>query len=95
MAQSSPMKKIKLSGRELSVLRAIDFATGTKGQEIIDRTRLDPEDLTDMLNAFIELGFLEAEPYRERVPHEAMPETIFQINPGYSHDLSNAIRNRW
>jgi hypothetical protein len=89
------MKKIKLSGRELSVLRAIDFATGTKGQEIVDRTRLDPEDVTDMLNAFIELGFLEAEPSSERVAQEAMPGTTFQINPGYSHDLSHAIRNRW
>ena len=89
------MRKIKLSGRELSVLRAIDFATGSTGAELETRTRLEPEELSDIVNAFLDAGFVETNPPSEKITVEQLAGVKVEINPGYSHDLSDAIRRRY
>ena len=37
------MREIKLSGREAVVIRAIGFAVGVSGQELLEATRIEPE----------------------------------------------------
>jgi DNA-binding MarR family transcriptional regulator len=59
------MKQIKLSGRERAVLRAIDFSTGTLGQDLLEHTRLQPEDLVDILNGLMDVGYAEVVPFSE------------------------------
>lgn len=89
------MRKIKLSGRELSVLRAIDFATGSTAEELVHRTRMDAQDVTDILNAFLVCGFVETTPPHEQVAPDQLAGLRVEINPGYSHQLSQAIRSRF
>ena len=45
------MKQIKLSGRELAILRSIDYANGSTGNEIRERTAIEGGDVADTLNA--------------------------------------------
>ncbi len=86
------MKEIKLSGRERTVLRAIDFSTGTSGVDLMTRTNIEAEDLVDVLNALIGVGYAEVVPYAESTSLETFHESIFDVNPSYAFDLRAAIR---
>jgi len=82
------MKTLKFSGRETAVIRAIDFATGTLGSEILAKTRLDLPDALDILNALLDAGFIETTPaQQEHVEPAAFLQTTFEVNPAYAHDL--------
>ncbi len=88
------MRDIKLSGREAAVVRAIGFAESMLGAEILDSTRMEPEDVGDTLNGLIAAGFVETIPYAEQVDLAEMPSTAFEVNPAYVHELRNAIARR-
>lgn len=85
------MKQIKLSGREATVVRAIGFALPLPGAEIQEITRLSDEDLTDILNGLMVVGYVEPTPYSEQVSIERVRETEFEINSAYAHELKTAI----
>ena len=88
------MRNIKLTGREVAVIRAIGFSEAMNGAEIQNHTRLDPEDLTDTLNALMSAGFVESVPYAEQISMAEMPVTSFELNPGYIHGLKTAMLRR-
>ncbi len=88
------MRDIKLSGREAAVVRAIGFAESMLGAEILDSTRMEPEDVGDTLNGLIAAGFVETIPYAEQVDLAEMPATAFEVNPAYVHELRVAISRR-
>ena len=88
------MKQIKLSGREMVVLRAIGFALAIPGAEIQEATRLPDEDLADVLNGLMVVGYVECTPYAESVPAERVRETEFEVNSAYAHELKEALRRR-
>jgi helix-turn-helix protein len=88
------MRNIKLTGREISVVRAIGFAEAVSGAEIQDATHMDPEDVTDTLNSLLSAGFAESVPFREEVEMAEMPVTAFEINPAYAHELRAAMIRR-
>ena len=88
------MRIIRLSGREASVVRAIGFADAALGSEIQDQTRMEPEDVTDVVNSLIAAGFVESIPYCEQVSLAEFPVTSFEVNPAYSHQLRFAVQNR-
>ena len=85
-------REIKLNGRELGVMRTIGFGLGVPGAEIQERTNIDPEDLCDVLNTLLDIGYLETETTKERVTLEEMPTELFEINPSYASDLKAAMR---
>jgi hypothetical protein len=85
------MRMIKLTGREASVVRAIGFNESMLGAEIQDFTRMESQDVTDVLNGLIAAGFVESIPYCEEVDLAAMPGTAFETNPAYAHDLKRAL----
>ena len=85
------MRVIRLSGREASVVRAIGFADAVLGAEIQDLTRMEIEDVTDVLNSLIAAGFVESIPYAEQVDLADLAATSFEVNPAYSHQLRAAI----
>jgi hypothetical protein len=89
------MKELKLSGRESSVLRAIDFATGTIGAEILVKTRIDAQDALDILNSLLDAGYLETNPPQQNhVELKAFYHTLWEVNPAYAHDLKKSfVRN--
>lgn len=88
------MKQIKLSGREMVVLRAIGFALPLSGAEIQDATRLSDEDLADVLNGLMVVGYVESAPYAETLAAERVRETEFEVNSAYAHELKEALRRR-
>jgi hypothetical protein len=86
------MKEIKLSGREMAVLRAIDYATGSTGNEIREKTAIDGSDLADLLNSLCEIGYTEVFPFVEPVTFLNYAESRFEINPSYALQLKEAMR---
>ena len=91
---SSSMRTIKLTGREMTVVRAMGFTEALLGAEIHDRTRMELEDVTDTLNSLMAAGFVESVPYFEQVEMAEMPTTAFEINPAYVHELRQALVRR-
>jgi hypothetical protein len=85
-------KQLKLSGRELGILRAIGFGLGIRGEELQERTQLPADELTDVLNTLLDLGFVEAGSMKEHVDPAEMPIDTFEINPSYSNELKLAMR---
>ncbi len=88
------MKEIKLSGRERAVLRAIDFAIGTSGEDILTRTRIEEQDLVDVLNGLIDTGYAEVVPYAESITIEGFQSVMFEVNPSYALQLREALLKR-
>jgi hypothetical protein len=82
---------IKLTGREANVVRAIGFAESMLGVEIQDLTRMESEDVTDVLNSLMSAGFVESVPYCEQVELAEMPVTAFGLSPAYAHELKRAL----
>jgi hypothetical protein len=88
---SAGMRTIKLSGREVSVVRAIGFTNSMLGAEIQDFVRMESDDVTDVLNSLMAAGFIESIPYSEQVQLAEMPVTSFEVNPAYTHELKRAL----
>jgi len=86
------MKLLKFSGREASVIRAIDFATGTIGAEILVRTRIEPQEALDILNSLLDVGYLETNPPQQgHVERTAFYRTLFEINPAFFHEMKKSM----
>jgi hypothetical protein len=85
------MKQIKLTGRERTVLRHIDFATGTPGDELLERTRLEPDDLVSTINGLLQVGYAEIEPYAEQTDEASFRQKLFGVNPSYALQLREAM----
>ncbi|MEO5720717.1 MAG: hypothetical protein ABIR71_04505 [Chthoniobacterales bacterium] len=88
------MRQIKFTGREANIVRAIGFTEPVTGVEIQEFTRMEAEDVTDALNSLISAGFVESVPYREQIEMAAMPGTMFELNPGYVHEIKAAFNRR-
>ena len=87
----APMKTIRLSGREAAVIRSLGFALSTNGLELIENTRLAPDDLADVLNGLMEVGYVESTPYAEQTTAAALPTTEYEVNSAYAHELKAAL----
>lgn len=85
------MRKIKLSGRERAVVKALGFSEAMAGEQVPEYTQLQPDDLNDVLNALLAAGYVESNPYREQVSLVEMPTTEFEINPSYAHELKSSL----
>jgi hypothetical protein len=85
------MKQIKLSGRERSVLRYIDFTTGSIGSELQENTKLEPEDLVAVLNGLMSAGYVEMVPYAEETNEATYHDKMFEVNPSYAQELRAAM----
>lgn len=85
------MKQIRLSGREVAVIRSIGFGVPLSGAEIMEHTRLSPEDLVDILNGLMEAGYAESTPYAETTTVASVETTEFEINSSYMHELKAAL----
>ncbi len=91
------MRQIKLVGRELAVIRAIE-PMGSSGRQLFERTNIDPPDLLDILNGLAESGYVEA--YLGQSEHATMEAvklvqlhtTRFEINPSYYLELKKVMQ---
>jgi hypothetical protein len=86
------MKIMKFSGRELAVIRALDYTSGTLGAEILVKTRINPEDALDILNGLLDAGYIETNPAQfTHVSTAEFSDTIFEVNPAYAHELKKTL----
>jgi hypothetical protein len=88
------MREVRLSGREVAVVRALGFAESMLGAEILDITHMELEDVSDTLNGLIAAGLVETIPYSEQIDLAEMPAIAFEVNPAYVHELRQAIARR-
>jgi hypothetical protein len=89
------MRVLKFSGREASVIRAIDFATGTSGAEILLKTRIDAQEALDILNSLLDVGYVETNPAQQtHVERKAFYHMMFEVNPAFVHELKKALVRR-
>lgn len=88
------MRLVKLTGREATIVRAIGFADSAIGADIQDLTKMELEDVTDVLNGLIAAGFIESVPYSEEIQMAEVMATAFEVNPAYVHELRRAIAKR-
>ena len=88
------MRKIKLTGRETTLVRAIGFTESVLGAELQDLTHMEAEDITDSLNGLMSAGFVESVPFCEEVQLAEMPVTAFELNPAYALSLKEALYSR-
>lgn len=93
------MRELKLTGREVSILRAIDGASGSTGEEIMARTNMDEEELGDTLRGLADIGLVEAYapnehsiPYAEAFPTGEVGVTRFETNPAYVQEIRLAMK---
>jgi hypothetical protein len=86
------MKQIKLSGRELAVLRAIDYVNGSTGTELKERTQIEAAEIVDILNGMCDTGYVESFPPVEPVTFLNYADTRFEMNPSYALELKEAMR---
>lgn len=89
------MKIIKLTGREQTVLKAIDFSNGTPGDEILKITRLERGDFVDIVNGLMDVGYVECSPYKEHVSTDNSDDHLFEVNPSYALELRKAMRKNY
>ena len=85
------MKQIRLSGREGTVVRSLGFGLGMNGTELQEHTRLSAEDLVDILNGLMVVGYVECTPFAEETSVAALPRTEYEVNSAYSHELKTAL----
>jgi hypothetical protein len=88
------VRTLRLSGREAAIVRAIGFAEPIPGSEIQEWTHMEIEDIIDTLNALLAAGYVESSPFRDKVQKDEIPDTNFELNPGYIQDLKQALYRR-
>ncbi len=85
------MKQIRLSGREVAVIRSLGFGLAVSGTELLENTRIAIDDLSDVLSGLMEVGYVESTPFAERTSPEALPTTEYEVNSAYTHELKAAL----
>jgi DNA-binding MarR family transcriptional regulator len=84
---------MNFSGREGSVLKAIDFSNGTSGADILVRTRMDALEVLDILNSLLDIGYIETSPAQQtHVERRLLYSTLFEVNPAFVHELKKALK---
>ena len=86
---------IRLNGREAAVLKSIGFGLGVTGQELQERMQMAHEDLSDVLNTLLDIGYVETTSMRERVSVTDYLAETFELNPSYVADLKDALKKSW
>ncbi len=73
------------------MIRALGFGLAVPGNELLEVTHLSDEDLADVLNAMMEVGYVESTPFTEKTEAAALAVTSFEVNSGYVHELKAAL----
>ena len=82
---------ISLDGSEVSVLKALGFASGIAGFELKERLpELSPSELADTLRNLMAVGYVEADK-TTFTKSEDFDKTHFHVNSGYSKELKDSM----
>ena len=61
------------------------------GDDLLERTRLEAEDLVSVLNGLMEVGYAEMNPYAEHTDEQTFRDKLFEVNPSYALELRAAM----
>ncbi len=89
------MRQIKLSGREIAILRAVGFSEPVEGSAVLEAVNLPAEDVADVLSGLMDVGYVESTPPLETVNEELVATTRFEVNPSYVSQLREAMTKRY
>lgn len=89
------MRNIRLSGREIAVLRAIGYSEAMPGPDIAKGSNISEEDVIDVLSGLMDLGYVESIPFMEKMVPGKFTETRFEVNPSYVQQLREAMIKRY
>lgn len=89
------MRRIKLSGREIGMIRIIGFGIGATGEELLETSSYGEEELVDMVNGMMNAGFIVSVPYLLEIAIEDLRTTKFEVNSAYVHELKKAMPARF
>jgi hypothetical protein len=89
------MRRIKLSGREIAMIRVIGFGVGASGEELLEATSYDEAELIEMLNGMMNAGFVVTVPYLLELEEAQLRSTQFEINSAYAQELRKALPVRF
>jgi len=85
------MRKIRLTGREMSVVRALGFGTGATGKELLEVTSFEEQDLLELLFGMMNAGFVVTTPYLLDISLEQIQEVNFEVNPAYARQIRQTM----
>jgi hypothetical protein len=85
-------REIKLSGGEISLLKAMGLSGGSVfGKLLVDKIgEMEPAEFLDELNGLISLGYVLCNKVNLRTM-EDVERTVFRVNASYARDLREAI----
>ncbi len=73
------------------MVRSLGFGLGMSGAELQENTRIAAEDLVDVLNGLMEVGYVECTPFAEQTSVAALDGTEYEVNSAYAHELKTAL----
>lgn len=85
------MRSLRLSGRESAVVKAIGFSLPTPAKEVMERTGLQIEDVTDIINALLGMGYIESVPFKEEITQDDVETFELEVNPSFAKELRKAL----
>ena len=85
-------REIKLDGGEITVLKTLGLSGSTLiGKTLIERSGdMDTAELLNTLQGLLELGYVVSNKVNVR-SREDVERALFRVNPGYAHELKEAI----
>ena len=86
-------RKIKLNGRDNSIVRFIGFGLPITGAELIVRMNMDSQDLADALCTMLQFGYVEAASLKEHVEADELLFDTFELNPAFGTELREALKH--
>ena len=85
-------REIKLDGGEITVLKTLGLSGSQMyGKLLIDHLKeMETAEFIDTLNGLISLGYVLSNKVNLRM-REDVERAFFRVNPGYAHDLRDAL----
>ena len=85
-------REIKLDGGEITVLKALGLSGSQMyGKLLIDHMKdMETAEFIDTLNGLMSLGYVLSNKVNLRM-REDVERAFFRVNPGYAHDLRDAL----
>jgi hypothetical protein len=74
------------------MMRSIGFGMGITGAEIEERMAMSGDELVDILNTLLDMGFVETASMKDHVTSADYATEIYEINPSYASDLRTAMK---
>ena len=74
------------------MMRSIGFGMGITGSEIQERMALPDDEIVDILNTLMGMGYIETMTMKDRVTLADYATENFEINPSYATEIRLSMK---